>query len=145
MGKFWLTIILLSGFAGAQQKPVLVEHGVYNIHMLMHLVGKEEYRVTQSAGLQMQLQSSSVLFDRGNKRAGDTTLDFAFRTFEPEKLTEDTAPASPDGPQTVSIENGQATVQEAKLGRTMRKPPVRSWPSRQCRRTPRRLCRPRCR
>ena len=124
MGKFWLTIILLGGIAGAQQKPVLVEHGVYNIHLLMHLVGKEEYRVYENPGLQMELQSSSVLFDRGNKRAGETTFDFAFKTFEPEKLTEDTVPASPDGPQTVSIENGQATVQEARLGRTMHKPSV---------------------
>src|ERR1700733_7782385 len=124
MGKFWLAISLLGGVACAQQKPVMVEHGVYNIHLLMHLVGHEEYRVMQSAGLRMEMQTSSELWDRGNKRAGVTTLDFAGKTFEPEKLVVDSVPAAPDGTLSVSIENGQATVQEASVSRTLRKPPV---------------------
>jgi imidazolonepropionase-like amidohydrolase len=124
MGKFWLAISLLGGVACAQQKPVMVEHGMYNIHLLMHLVGHEEYRVMQSAGLRMEMQTSSELWDRGNKRAGVTTLDFADKTFEPEKLVMDSVPTAPDGALSVSIENGQATVQEASVSRTLRKPPV---------------------
>jgi imidazolonepropionase-like amidohydrolase len=103
MGKCLAVIglIAVSATGQAQQKPEMVEHGVYNIHLLMHVVGHEEYRVIQRPGLQMEMQTSYELGDRGNKRAGTMTLDFANKTFEPQKLIEDTVPASTDGPQTV--------------------------------------------
>jgi imidazolonepropionase-like amidohydrolase len=128
MGKWRVIgVALLSVGLQAQQKPVMVEHGVYDIHLLTHLVGHEEYRVMQRPGLQMEMQTSYELGDRGNKRAGVITLDFAGKTFEPEKLLEDTVPALPDGPLSVSIEDGQVTVREAsgqqgRTGRTLRKP-----------------------
>ena len=124
MGK-WLGLVLFVGAsAWGQQKPLMVEHGTYTIHMLLHVVGKEEYRVMALGGGQMEMVTTSQLSDRGTKRAIQMTLDVTGKTFEPVKLEQDTVPASADGPLVTEIAGAQATVREGAAGRTFRKPPV---------------------
>ncbi len=107
----------------AQQKSLMVEHGTYTIHSLLHAIGKEEYRVIRQPDGQLEMQTTSELSDRGSKRASTMTFDWGPR-FEPLKLVQDTIPAAVDGTSTAEITAAQATIREAAVGRTLRKPPV---------------------
>jgi imidazolonepropionase-like amidohydrolase len=125
MGKRFAAIGLLvvSVAVQAQQKPLMIEHGTYTIHFLLHAIGKEEYRVFEQPDGTLEMQTTSDLADRGIKRAGTMTLDWGPHV-EPRRLKEDTVPASADGGQTVEIANGEATVHEGGTSRTLRKPPL---------------------
>ena len=124
MGKWRvLGVVLLSAGLQAQQKQLMVEHGIYTIHSLLHAIGKEEYRVIELPGGQLEMQTTSELSDRGSKRASKMTFDWG-HLFEPLKLEQESVPANPDGGSSTQITAGQATVREASAGRTLRKPPV---------------------
>ena len=124
MGKFavlgWLWCAAWAG-AWGQQQPLMVEHGVYVVHLLLHAVGKEEYSVYelnkgQLPGGQLEMKTTSSLSDRGTKRGSVTTLDYSAKGFEPEKLTMEAVPAAADGGSTTEIVGGVATIHEAGLG-----------------------------
>ncbi|HXO49213.1 MAG TPA: hypothetical protein VN897_18230, partial [Mycobacterium sp.] len=59
----------------AQQAPVLIEHGVYDVHLILHTIGSEEYRITRQ-GAERQLTAVSATNDRGMTRTVTTTLGF---------------------------------------------------------------------
>ncbi len=48
IGPLYL-LAMLAPAATAQREPLVVEHGTYSIHLLLHAIGTEEYTVTQSS------------------------------------------------------------------------------------------------
>ena len=82
--------------ARAQQKPLIVEHGRYTIHLLLKPVGTEEYTVSQSGLDHSQLITTSSIADRGNQRTISATLDLA-AAFAPVSLDEHIARTNTDG------------------------------------------------
>ena len=39
---------LLPALAAAQQRPLVIEHGVYQVHLLLHAIGTEDYTITDT-------------------------------------------------------------------------------------------------
>jgi imidazolonepropionase-like amidohydrolase len=125
MRKSWFLALVFTsiGTVAHAQQQLMVEHGTYTIHSLLHAIGKEEYRVIEMPGGQLEMHATSELSDRGSKRA--LTMTYAWgHLFEPQKLEQDSIPANPDGGSSAEITAGHAIVREAAAGRTMVKPPV---------------------
>ncbi len=121
-----LSSTLLTAAVHAQAAPLVVEHGVYSIHLLLHTIGTEEYTVTESAPSgpgALTLRSTSNTNDRGMKRGASTVLAMAF-DFSPSRLEQTATPANPDGGSLSQITGNSATIREASLSRTVVTPPV---------------------
>ncbi len=101
----------------AQDKPILVEHGVYQVHLLLHPIGTEEYTVEDLRNGQRILTSTSNTNDRGMKRTTVTTLTYGLR-FEPLKLEQ----KSPATTSLTEIVGNSATIHELDQTRTLTKP-----------------------
>ena len=84
---------VLGGLLGsaAGQEPLVVEHGVFTVNLLLHAVGTEEYSVRQSGGGGLVMVVNSAINDRGMKRASATTYAMG-RRYEPGKLEMTPAP-----------------------------------------------------
>ena len=103
----------------AQQQPAVVEHGVYQVHLLLHAIGTEEYSITDSRDGSRVLTTTTSTNDRGMKRTSVSTLTFGDH-FEPLKLEQ----KSGDVVSTTEISGAQATVREGPETRTFAKQPV---------------------
>lgn len=66
---------LLTAAASAQPAPVMVEHGVYTVHLLLHAIGSEEYSVTEADLSHRELKTMLTTSDRGMKRTSTSTLN----------------------------------------------------------------------
>lgn len=112
----------------AQHAPLETEHGIYAVHLILHTIGTEEYRVTDT-GKQQQLSITTNTADRGMKRTTTATLDllpgFIPTRFELHTLTPatDTAPGV-DTSSLTEITGNKVSVREGDLNRTLLKPPV---------------------
>ena len=100
-------------------KPLLVEHGVYQIHLLLHPIGTEEYTVEDLRDGRRSLTTNSSTNDRGMKRTSVATLTYGDH-FEPLKLEQTSANAT----NTTEISGLSATIHEAGQARTLAKPPI---------------------
>jgi imidazolonepropionase-like amidohydrolase len=116
-----LLLLLLSLFATltapapAQppaQQPLVLEHGVYQVHLLLHAIGTEEYTITQqgTAGPRTLITTTSTN-DRGMKRTSSTTLTFG-EHFDPQHLEQ----KSGDTTNTTEIAATKVSVTEPSLG-----------------------------
>ena len=105
--------------ASAQEQPLVLEHGVYQVHLLLHAIGTEEYVVTEHPDGSRVLSSVTSTNDRGMKRTTVSTLTFG-EHFEPVSLEQ----KSGDTASTTEISANTATVHEGVDSRTFAKPPV---------------------
>jgi len=110
---------LLPAIAAAQQQPLVVEHGVYQVHLLLHTIGTEEYTITAAGDGRRVLTTSTGTNDRGMKRTSVSTLTFGDH-FEPLKLEQ----KSGDVVSTTQVSGTKATVHEGAATRTFAKRPV---------------------
>jgi imidazolonepropionase-like amidohydrolase len=110
---------LLPALAAAQQQPLVVEHGVYQVHLLLHTIGTEEYTITDTRDSRRVLTTSTSTNDRGMKRTSVSTLTFGDH-FEPLKLEQ----KSGDVVSTTQVSGTKATVHEGAETRTFTKRPV---------------------
>ena len=119
-----LALIFSCAVAQAQQKPIITEHGIFNVHLIQHIIGQEEYTVTE-IGTSRELTINTTTNDRGMKRTLSTTLDF-IPDYSPTKLeqhTVSTTPA-PDTSSLIEIHGPTATIRELTTTRTLTKPAV---------------------
>jgi imidazolonepropionase-like amidohydrolase len=112
--------ISLSAQQPAQQpKPLLVEHGVYQVHLLLHAIGTEEYTITDDRDGQRTLTATTNTNDRGMKRTTVSTLTYGDH-FEPLRLEQKSATAT----SVTEIAGNKATIHELDQTRTLAKPPI---------------------
>jgi imidazolonepropionase-like amidohydrolase len=112
----------------AQQKPLIVEHGTYSIHLILHTIGTEDYTVTDFH-THRQLAVATAASDRGMKRTTSTTLDIG-EDYSPMKLEQHNllataSPTSaPDDGSLTEISGKTVSVREGTSSRSFSKPPV---------------------
>ncbi len=102
MGKWAGLVLLWSAGAWGQAAPVVVEHGTYTVHLLLHAIGREEYAVTEAPDGGLEMATTSELSDRGSKRASKVRL-LMRRGFVPMKLIQESVPAAADGGQSAEV------------------------------------------
>ena len=119
---------LLAILAPAQQRePLVVEHGTYSIHLLLHAIGTEEYTVTQTSPDKPDNQvmtTTSTTADRGTKRTTSSTLTMG-PMFTPVTLQRATGVAGAgDNAPLLEVKGASVTMREAGVTRTVSKPAV---------------------
>ena len=105
----------------AQRQPVIVEHGRYTIHLLLHPIGTEEYTVTASGPGRDTMTTVSTTSDRGTKHTSTETLEMG-KLFAPLRLEQTRDNIDP--PLLSEIKGASATVREDSATRTLHTPPV---------------------
>jgi imidazolonepropionase-like amidohydrolase len=122
--SFGLAWILVSGAAlSAQRTPLVVEHGVYNVHLLMHSIGTEEYSVVEPDRTHWTMTTQSHTADRGMQRISAMTLTLD-RAFSPVALEQHRVPASDAEGASTLISSKNVVVREADVQRTMVRPAI---------------------
>ena len=123
LGGLLCAVVGAGGMLQAQSKPLIVEHGRYSIHLLLHTIGTEEYTVTDDGSGRSVMTTTSVSSDRGMKRTSSVTLEMG-RLFAPVRL-EQSDPEKPEaGSSVTEIQGVSATVREGSVSRRVVKPPV---------------------
>lgn len=107
----------------SESKPLVVEHGTFSIHLLLHTIGTEEYTVTDLGSGRLVMTTTSTSSDRGMKHSTSSTLEMG-PMFAPTKLEQQRTPASPDSESLTEVRGASVSVREAGVSRTMKKPPV---------------------
>lgn len=116
-----LLLLLASTSAYSQQpKPLMVEHGVYQVHLLLHAIGTEEYTITDLRDGRRTITSTTSVNDRGTTRTTTAALTYGLH-FEPLSLTQKT---DPGGTFETQITKNSATVKEPDQTRTFTKPAI---------------------
>lgn len=123
VGAFCLSFALQ-----AQQAPLIVEHGVYGVHLLQHTIGTEEYDIADY-GTHRRITVITKTSDRGMKRTATTTLDYQPNLtptrLEQHIVTPATATgAARDSSSLTEITGNKVTVREEDTSRTFVKPAV---------------------
>ena len=126
IGPLYLLSILAPA-ARAQREPLIVEHGTYSIHLLLHAIGREEYTVTQSNPGKpdsLVMSTTSTTSDRGMTRTTASTLTLGPLS-TPLLLQRSTGVAGngENGPH-VEVKGATATVRESGITHTVSKPAV---------------------
>ena len=126
IGPLYL-LATLAPAANAQREPLVVEHGTYSIHLLLHAIGTEEYTVTQSIPGKPDSQvmtTTSTTADRGTKRTTSSTLTMG-PMFTPITLqrANGVAGAGENAPL-LEVKGASVTMREAGVTRTVSKPAV---------------------
>ena len=124
--SFFVSIVLamLVTTGRAQQRPLVVEHGTYKIHLLLHTIGTEEYIVTQSGRDRLVLNTEANSSDRGMKRSTSSVLEMN-ASYAPARLEQHSLPARPGlEVSTTQISNAAASVQEGGISRSLAPPRV---------------------
>lgn len=120
-------LAILAPAATAQREPLVIEHGTYSIHLLLHAIGTEEYTVTQSSPGKPDNQvmtTTSSTSDRGTTRTTSSTLTMG-PMFTPITLTRATGVAGTgDNAPMLEVKGAAITMREAGVTRTVSKPAV---------------------
>jgi len=124
VGRSVFGVLLLGcGAVQAQQKPIMVEHGVYQVHSLLHAIGTDEYTVTDLRDGHRVLTATVNTNDRGTKRTSVTTFTFGEHV-EPIKLELKSGSGATETTSETDVTGNSATVRELDQTRTLAKPPV---------------------
>ena len=122
-----LLITMLTPAAGAQSTPIIVEHGTYSIHLLLHAIGTEEYTVTQTSPGKPDSQvmsTTSTTSDRGMQRTTSSTLTLG-PMFTPLMLQRSAGVAGyGENSPLIEVKGSSATVREDGITHAFRKPPI---------------------
>jgi imidazolonepropionase-like amidohydrolase len=122
MGLLCLLLIVVSSLR-AQDKPLIVEHGRYTVHILLHPVGTEEYTVTELRPGHFVMNTTWTVSDRGTKRTTSATLEMGAMS-APIRLEQTATPANPEGGSLTEIKGSIASVREGSASRKIGKPAV---------------------
>jgi imidazolonepropionase-like amidohydrolase len=122
MGLLCLVLVVVSSLR-AQDKPLIVEHGRYTVHILLHPVGTEEYTVTELGPNHFVMNTSWTVSDRGTKRTTSATLEMGALS-APMRLEQTATPANPDGESLTEIKGSIASVREGSASRKINKPAI---------------------
>jgi len=125
------SLVLATSTLAAQQKPFVVEHGAYNVHLIEHSIGAEDYTITELDG-HRELTVTTSTNDRGMKRTTSTTLDLN-ADYSPIKLEQHNVPATPpaanaapnpDAGSLTEVHGATVSVREGATSRTLTKPAI---------------------
>jgi imidazolonepropionase-like amidohydrolase len=120
-------LAMLAPAATAQREPLVVEHGTYSIHLLLHAIGTEEYTVTQSSPGKPDnqvLTTTSTTSDRGTTRTTSSILTMG-PMFTPITLQRATGVAGTgENAPLLEVKGAAITMREAGVARTVSKPAV---------------------
>jgi imidazolonepropionase-like amidohydrolase len=102
--------------------PLVLEHGTYGIHSLLHRIGTEEYTISGSP-THKTLRTVATLSDRGTKRDTVTTLELG-PAESPLRLEQRASTSTSETTSTTEFTGRSATMHEGPLTRTVPSPPV---------------------
>ncbi len=106
---------------GAQTLPTIVEHGTYNIHLLLHAIGAEEYTLTQAGPDRLALTVQATAVDRGRKRSSSSILEMD-DTYTPLRFEQHSLPARAGKALSAQITGTTAVVHEGDTSRSFVRP-----------------------
>jgi imidazolonepropionase-like amidohydrolase len=124
--RFCLGFVLvwLSGAAlPAQRAPLVVEHGVYNVHLMMHAIGTEEYAVRESSNGHWTMATQSHTSDRGMQRSSTMTLEMD-HAFSPIQFEQHSEPVRDGSGSSTVVSSRNVIVHEADVQRTIARPAI---------------------
>ncbi len=116
---------LLSGGASlfAERRPQVIEHGTYNVHLLLHAIGVEEYTVTEEAPDRLVMETRVNAADRGMKRSSVSRLEMD-ASYKPVRFEQHNLAANGAGDLSTQLSRTAAVVQEGTASRTFARPRV---------------------
>ena len=98
---------------------ILVEHGTYVIHLLLHAIGTESYDIREHSDHHLILTTTIATNDRGMKRTTVATLELGPHS-APIRLEQ----VSGDVTTSIEVQGKTATIHEVSVTRTTTKPAV---------------------
>ena len=116
----WCLVLGCTLTASAQQPPV-VEHGTYAIHLLLHVIGTEEYNVTDTGAGALTLKTTTATSDRGMKRTASSTLTMA-PGYIPTGFHQTSSAGGTDTISDTALTGNQVTIAEPAGTRTIPRP-----------------------
>ena len=116
--KLLALFLALTAIVRAQQ-PLMVEHGVYQVHSLLHAIGTEEYKIEDLRDGRRTLTTTTSTNDRGTKRTTVSILTYAAH-FEPLASSQQLPTSSAE----TQITSSHATIKEQGETRTVAKPAI---------------------
>lgn len=85
--------LLSAGPVLAEHPPLMIEHGTYNVHLLLHSIGVEEYTVMGASPDRLVMQTWVNSADRGMKRSSMSTLEMN-ASYGPVRFEQHSLPAN---------------------------------------------------
>lgn len=107
----------------AESESLIVEHGTYVMHLLLHAIGTEEYTVRESGPGALVMTTTSTSSDRGIEHSVSTKLVMG-PLLAPTMMEQSRTPAALDGESRTEVTGQLATVREGGASRTMPWPQV---------------------
>ena len=114
------------GSLAAQRTPLVVEHGIYSVHLLLHAIGTEEYTVTQTARGRLTMTALTNTADRATKRGVVTTLAMD-AAFNPANLQQHSAGSDPESVgegSSTDVSDASVQAREGAASRTLPRPRI---------------------
>jgi len=115
--------LLSAGPVLAEHPPLMIEHGTYNVHLLLHSIGVEEYTVMEASPDRLVMQTSVNSADRGMKRSSMSTLEMN-ASYGPVRFEQHSFPANAGTDLSTQLSKTTAVVQEGAASRSFSRPRV---------------------
>ena len=123
--SLFLVCLLLAAVSRAEDRPLVIEHGRYTVHLLLHTIGAEEYTISQTGPEDRVLTSVTTTSDRGMKRTISAVLKTGAKA-SPQSFEETTTNATGARETVSSMETrgASALLQEAGVSRMVHRSAV---------------------
>ncbi len=105
----------------AEHQPLIIEHGIYNVHLLLHTIGVEEYTVTQVGPNHLVMNTRVTSTDRGTKRSSMSTVEMN-ASYGPLRFEQHSLPANAGPDLSTQLSKTSAVVQEGTASRSLSRP-----------------------
>lgn len=115
--------LLSAGPVLAEHPPLMIEHGTYNVHLLLHSIGVEEYTVMGASPDRLVMQTWVNSADRGMKRSSMSTLEMN-ASYGPVRFEQHSLPANAGADLSTQLSKTTAVVQEGAASRSFARPRV---------------------
>lgn len=126
LGRMLLLLLLLvsvTAAASVQTQPLVVEHGTYSVHLLLHIIGSEEYTLTRSSRDALILNTTTTTSDRGTGRTSTAMLSIG-ALFAPARLLQRSTSGAAKTESFAETKNELALLREGAATRTTKLPSV---------------------
>ncbi len=100
-----------------------MEHGTYSVHLLLHIIGSEEYTLTRSSRDALILNTTTTTSDRGTGRTSTAMLSIG-ALFAPTRLLQRSTSGAAKTESFAETKNELALLREGAATRTTKLPSV---------------------
>ena len=107
----------------AEHQSLIVEHGTYNVHLLLHTIGVEEYTVTQVGPDRLVMNTRVNSADRGMKRSSMSMVEMN-ASYRPLRFEQHSLPPNAGADLSTQLSKTSAVVREGAASRSFTRPRV---------------------